>query len=307
MPEILIASLSARRTRRAVVERRTRPGRPRRPCHVPQLRRARRQGPRRRRHPCTLPTEADFDVTRLDADLPGRTETSGIKRVNFDIVQLFVQPMPLPDECAGSDLMAQTQFDAIIADAGFFGILPFLLGDRAARPPMLRLRHDPADDHQPRHGPGGIGPAAVGERAGAGAQPRAERCCRRRSCCASRRTPPTTCWTDEQPPSCRSSCWIPACSPTATSSPTVPEFDYPRSDLPAHVRFVGAVHPTPTSTTSGAAVVGRARRRPSGRARHPGHHRQRRPRPAGRTDDRGARRTRTSSWWSPPAAATRPG
>src|SRR4029078_11716211 len=30
-------------------------------------------------------------------------------------------------------------------------------------------------------------------------------------------------------------------------SPTVPEFDYPRSDLPAHVRYVGAVHPTSKS------------------------------------------------------------
>ena len=44
--------------------------------------------------PQAIPTEADFDVTRLDIDLPGGTETSGIKRVNFDIVRLFVQPMP---------------------------------------------------------------------------------------------------------------------------------------------------------------------------------------------------------------------
>jgi UDP:flavonoid glycosyltransferase YjiC (YdhE family) len=29
-------------------------------------------------------------------------------------------------------------------------------------------------------------------------------------------------------------------------APTVPEFDYPRSDLPAHVRYVGAVHPAPS-------------------------------------------------------------
>ena len=29
-------------------------------------------------------------------------------------------------------------------------------------------------------------------------------------------------------------------------APTVPEFDYPRSDLPTNVRYVGAVHPTPT-------------------------------------------------------------
>jgi UDP:flavonoid glycosyltransferase YjiC (YdhE family) len=30
-------------------------------------------------------------------------------------------------------------------------------------------------------------------------------------------------------------------------SPTVPEFDYRRSDLPAHVRYVGAVHPLPSA------------------------------------------------------------
>jgi hypothetical protein len=29
-------------------------------------------------------------------------------------------------------------------------------------------------------------------------------------------------------------------------APTVPEFDYPRSDLPSHVRYVGAVHPSPS-------------------------------------------------------------
>jgi len=86
--------------------------------------------------PQAIPAEADFDMTRLDVDLPGRAETSGIKRLNFDIVRLFVQPMPHQTTVL-SRLMAQTKFDAIIVDAGFFGILPFLLGDRAARPPVL--------------------------------------------------------------------------------------------------------------------------------------------------------------------------
>ena len=84
----------AGRPHRTAVECRSGSGRPRRPRLGPQLRRSRRQDPRRRRHPQAIPTEADFDVTRLDIDLPGRTETSGIKRVNFDIVRLFVQPMP---------------------------------------------------------------------------------------------------------------------------------------------------------------------------------------------------------------------
>jgi UDP:flavonoid glycosyltransferase YjiC (YdhE family) len=44
--------------------------------------------------PQAIPAEADFDMTRLDIDLPGRTESAGIKRVNFDVVRLFVQPMP---------------------------------------------------------------------------------------------------------------------------------------------------------------------------------------------------------------------
>ena len=87
--------------------------------------------------PRAIPAEADFDMTRLDIDLPGRADTSGIKRVNFDIVRLFVQPMAHQAH-ALSQLMAQTQFDAIIVDAGFFGILPFLLGDRAGRPPRRR-------------------------------------------------------------------------------------------------------------------------------------------------------------------------
>ena len=40
--------------------------------------------------PHAYPAQADFDETRLDIDLPGRTDTSGIKRVNFDIVRLFI-------------------------------------------------------------------------------------------------------------------------------------------------------------------------------------------------------------------------
>src|SRR6478609_3816110 len=92
--------------------------------------------------PQAIPAKADFDMTRLDIDLPGRTDTSGIKRVNFDIVQLVVQPMPHQAR-ALSQVMTRTQYDAIIVDAGFFGILPFLLGDRRARPPVLAYTTTP--------------------------------------------------------------------------------------------------------------------------------------------------------------------
>ena len=70
-------------------------------------------------------------------------------------------------------LMTHTQFDAIIVDAGFFGILPFLLGDRA-RPPVLAYGTPPVGDQQPRHRPQRQWPATLVERIGAAAQPRAE-------------------------------------------------------------------------------------------------------------------------------------
>ena len=86
--------------------------------------------------PAALPHEGDLNLTRLDADNPGRAKTSGIERLNFDIVRLFVAPMPYQAK-ALAELMLQTRFDAVLADYCFFGILPFLLGDRAARPPVL--------------------------------------------------------------------------------------------------------------------------------------------------------------------------
>src|SRR3954469_19482115 len=85
--------------------------------------------------PATLTAQADLDLALLETD-SGREETSGIKRLNFDIIRLFVAPMPHQTK-ALSDLMAQTRFDAIIADYGFFGVLPFVLGDGSARPAVL--------------------------------------------------------------------------------------------------------------------------------------------------------------------------
>src|SRR6476646_2114013 len=163
--------------------------------------------------PQAIPPEADFDLTNLDIDLPGRADTSGIKRVNFDIVRLFVQPMPHQTRVL-SRLMARTQFDAIIVDAGFFGILPFLLGDRAARPPVLVYTTTPLMISSRDTAPSGMGlppsSTALGRLRNGALNLLAQKVLLRQS------------------------------------QNTVPEFDYPRNDLPAHVRYVGAVHPTPT-------------------------------------------------------------
>src|SRR5215207_247107 len=55
--------------------------------------------------PATLPAQGDLDLALLESD-SGREQTSGIKRLNFDIVRLFVAPMPHQTK-ALSDLMSQ--------------------------------------------------------------------------------------------------------------------------------------------------------------------------------------------------------
>ena len=195
--------------------------------------------------PQAIPAEADFDMTRLDIDLPGRADTSGIKRVNFDIVRLFVQPMPHQTRVL-SELMARTRFDAIIADAGFFGILPFLLNDPHARPPVLAYTTTPLMVTSRDTAPSGMGLPPSSGWAGR-ARNRAlnvlsQKMLLRQSQNAANHL------LDRM--NCRP---LPMFLLDAGLladryiAPTVPAFDYPRSDLPAHVRYVGAVHPRPAS------------------------------------------------------------
>ncbi|MBP1821876.1 glycosyltransferase [Mycobacterium sp. OAE908] len=195
--------------------------------------------------PHPIPAEADFDLTRLDIDLPGRTGTTGIKRVNFDIVRLFVQPMPHQTKVL-SELMARTRFDAIIVDAGFFGILPFLLGDRAARPPVLAYATTPLMITSRDTAPSGMGlppsSSALGRLRNRALTVLSQKLLLRQSQQAANylldhlnSRPLPTFILDS------------GLLADRYIAPTVPEFDYPRSDLPAHVRYVGAVYPPPSN------------------------------------------------------------
>lgn len=195
--------------------------------------------------PHPIPVEADFDMTRLDIDLPGRADTSGIKRVNFDIVRLFVQPMPHQARVL-SQLMAQTKFDAVITDAGFFGILPFLLGDRTARPPVLTYTTTPLMLSSRDTAPSGLGlppsSTALGRLRNRALTVLSQQVLLRESHKAANHlldhmnSRPLPMFILDS-----------AALADRLIAPTVPEFDYPRSDLPANVRYVGAVHPGPSN------------------------------------------------------------
>lgn len=191
--------------------------------------------------PLALPPQTDIDESRLNELYPGRERTSGIRRVDFDITHLFVTPMP-HQAAALTEAFAETRYDAVIADAMFLGILPFLLGDPGARPPILAYTTTPLFLSSRDTAPGGLGMAPSSSALGRvrnraltalthkvllrGSQSAANALLHRMN---SRPLPVFL--TDAGALADR------------FIVPTVPEFDYPRSDLPGHVRYVGAVHP----------------------------------------------------------------
>jgi UDP:flavonoid glycosyltransferase YjiC (YdhE family) len=195
--------------------------------------------------PHPLPYGADYDDSSFDADLPGRAETSGVARLNFDVKHVFVRPLP-HQAAALDELIAARQFDAILADAFLLGILPMLLGDPAARPPVLTYTTTPLFLSSRDTAPGGTGilPAsgALGRLRNRALNVVAQKVLLR----ASHQAADTMLQALSLPK-------LPvfvldsAVMADRLIVPTIPEFEYHRGDLPDHVRFVGAVSPEPAN------------------------------------------------------------
>lgn len=191
--------------------------------------------------PVALPAAAEFDETNLEGEFPGRSETSGIKRLNFDVINIFLGPMA-HQAGALAELTKTNRYDAVIVDAGFFGILPFLLGDPAGRPPVLCYSTTPlmisSRDHTPFGQALPPSTSALGRVRNRALNVLSQKVLLR----------PSHRFANQQLRRLNSP-ELPVFlmdSPALADrliAPTVPMFDYPRSDLPASVRYVGAVHP----------------------------------------------------------------
>ncbi|OBB10670.1 glycosyl transferase [Mycobacteriaceae bacterium 1482268.1] len=193
--------------------------------------------------PATLPSRGDLDLTLLGPG-SGRDNVSGIRRLNFDIVRLFVAPMP-HQTAAVADLLAYKRFDAILADYGFFGLLPFALGDVSARPPILLYSTTPLMINSRDTAPSGLGlppsTTPLGRLRNRGLALLSHKVLLRQAQKAANyqlnrlNSRPLPIFLLDS-----------GVLADRLIAPTVPEFDYPRGDLPANVRYVGMVHPTPT-------------------------------------------------------------
>lgn len=194
--------------------------------------------------PRPLPLVADYDDSAFDAELPGRAETSGIARINFDVEHVFVRPLPHQFN-ALRELMADNDYDAILTDAFFLGTLPLLLDDTAMRPPILSYTTTPLFLTSRDTAPGGPGitpmPGALGRLRNRVLTAVVQNVLLRPSHRAAERMlaalglPPLPVFVLD--------CGVLA---DRVIVPTIPEFEYHRSDLPAHVRFVGSVSPLPS-------------------------------------------------------------
>lgn len=194
--------------------------------------------------PRPLPHGADYDDTALDADLPGRAQTSGIARINFDVERVFVRPLPYQFS-ALQDLLARQRFDAVLTDAFFLGTLPLLLDARCARPPIVAYTTTPLFLTSVDTAPGGPGiapmPGVAGRIRNRVLNQVARRVLLRPAQKAADRM--LTAMGVPTLPVFVLDCGVLA---DRLIVPTIPEFEYHRGDLPAHIRFVGAVTPLPS-------------------------------------------------------------
>jgi MGT family glycosyltransferase len=193
-------------------------------------------------HPHPLPQAADFDEGPFDATQ--RAASSGMDGLSRAIIRLFLRPMPYQSAELCRALTEQ-RFDAIIVDYGFFGILPLLLGGRAELPPVLYYTPTPLMLSSRDTAPSGLGlpPAttATGRLAQRGLTVLSQKVLLRTAQRAADRM--LTGLGAQRLP-------VPLLDVGALADrlivPTVPSFEYPRSDLPASVRFVGVVRPRPS-------------------------------------------------------------
>ena len=192
--------------------------------------------------PHPLPQEADFDEEPFDATQ--RAASSGLDALSQAIIRLFLRPMPR--QCAElCRALTGQRFDAIIVDYGFFGILPLLLGGRHDLPPVLYYTPTPLMLSSRDTAPTGLGrpPAttATGRMAQRGLTLLSQKVLLRAAQRAADRML-TELGAQRLP--------VPLLDVGVLADrlivPTVPSFEYPRSDLPAGLRFVGVVRPRPS-------------------------------------------------------------
>jgi UDP:flavonoid glycosyltransferase YjiC (YdhE family) len=83
-----------------------------------------------------LPPEADYDDRDLDASFPQRRALKGMAQLKSDLINTFIDPLPHQYR-AVCELLDTREIDVIVSEAAAIGAVPLVLGARATRPPIV--------------------------------------------------------------------------------------------------------------------------------------------------------------------------
>lgn len=194
-----------------------------------------------------LPAEGDLDDQGLDQRFPERAKLSGAARMKFDLIELFLKPVPAQLR-AIKEAVAAEPTDAVLTEPLFVGGCAYLLQRTAADPMMIVAGTLPLSISSRDTAPFGLGlpplPGPIGRLRNAVLQFVAEKIIFAPVQRAADRLIREL--TGRPLPSFVMD-WPTLADAIVQFS--VPGFEYPRSDLPAQVRFVGPLSLPTTDPT----------------------------------------------------------
>lgn len=183
-----------------------------------------------------LPAAVDYDARDLDAAFPGRAERSGLRRLTFDVRHTFIEPVRAQAEAMRALLDAEP-VDAVLAETGFFGVLPLLVAPRP-RPAVVSVGITVLPLLSRDTAPFGLGLPPSSSATGRVRNRLLNRFVRQVVFGPNQRRLNRTLRDLDLPKSPAFFLDWPRLADRFLQL-SVPGFEYPRSDLPAQVRFVG--------------------------------------------------------------------
>ncbi|QNO37203.1 glycosyltransferase family 1 protein [Protaetiibacter sp. SSC-01] len=187
-----------------------------------------------------LPAEADYDDTDMDAAFPGRVGLSGVPGIRFDLREIFLKPGPA-QLTALDGAIAERRPDAVLFESLFTGAL-MLLSRPGDRPPVVNLGIVPLGLASRDTAPFGLGVKPKPGLAGRMRNSMLSFVARKVIFRALQRYAAEL--VAEAGGTLRADFMSSPGLADAIVQFTVPSFEYPRSDLPDTVHFVGPVSRT---------------------------------------------------------------
>ena len=191
---------------------------------------------------------ANFDDRDHASFLPDRDLYRGIAQAQYDIQTIFIKTIPSQSEVV-LEAVASTHPEAILVDAAFVGVAALLFDETTPRPPILAVGVLPLSQSSRDVAPYGLGMqpsrTMVGRVRNGVLRWMLEHVLFRKTQVLANQvlteigSPPLTTWVLDV-----------ASRFDRFLQLTVPEFEYPRSDLPGCISFVGPVLPTPAAVSA---------------------------------------------------------